>query len=180
MPLKWRKQWISEEAFESAEVIDVNNDGIPDIVSEAFWYQGPDFRKKDFIGEVMLRRECFDDYSTIPMDVNGNGFTDFVTGGWWGKTLRWRENPKGDPAQPWAEHSIAEIGNIETTRAWDIDGDGQTEILPNTPTNPEVAYYKLITDENGRGTGKFYGRKERYKAGSASLNACSFSMGSPR
>jgi hypothetical protein len=50
---------------------------------------------------------------------------------------------------------VAEVGSIETTRAWDIDGDGRLEILPNTPGNPEVAYYKLITDPQGKGTGAF-------------------------
>jgi len=88
------------------------------------------------------------------MDVNGDGYTDFITGGWWGNTLRWRENPKGDPAGPWPEHVIAEVGNIETTRAWDVDGDGRPEIVPNTPGGPQ-RFYKLITDGNSKGTGKF-------------------------
>jgi hypothetical protein len=112
MSLKWRKVWVSDETFESAEVIDVNNDGVPDIVSGGFWYQGPDFRKKHPIGDVRQAGEYFDDFSTIPLDINGDGFTDFVTGGWWGNNLRWRENPKGDPNQRWAEHIIAEVGNV--------------------------------------------------------------------
>jgi hypothetical protein len=154
MPLKWKRVWVSDETYESAGVFDVDGDGVLDIVSGAFWYQGPDFRKKHFIGEVKAAGEYFDDFSTIALDVNGNGRTDFITGGWWGNTLRWRENP-GDLMKQWTEHVIAEVGNIETTRAWDIDGDGRIEILPNTPSNPEVAYYKLITDANGKGTGAF-------------------------
>jgi hypothetical protein len=78
---------------------------------------------------------------------------DFITGGWWGGTLRWRENP-GDPAKPWPEHVIAETGSVETTRAWDVDRDGQIEIVPNTPGGPLVIY-KLNTDAAGRGTGTF-------------------------
>lgn len=97
MPLKWRQQWVSDEIFESAGVFDVNNDGVLDIVSGAFWYQGPDFRKKHFIGPVRAEGEYFDDFSTIALDVNGDGYLDFLTGGWWGNTIRWRENPKGDP-----------------------------------------------------------------------------------
>lgn len=153
MPLRFEKRLIADERYESAGVFDVNNDGIPDIVSGAYWYEGPDFTRQHFVGEVLAEGEYFDDFSTIPMDINGDGWTDFVTGGWWGNTLRWRENP-GAKGGEWPEHVIAECGNVETTRAWDVDGDGQLELVPNTPMGPLVVY-KLITDESGRGTGEF-------------------------
>jgi hypothetical protein len=155
MPLKWRKVWVSDETFESAGVFDVNNDGVLDIVSGGFWYQGPDFRKKHGVGPVKPAGEYFDDFSTIALDVNGDGYLDFVTGGWWGNALRWRENPKGDPKKTWDEHVIGETGNIETTRAWDLDGDGVIEIVPNTPGADNVSAYKLVRDANGKGTGAF-------------------------
>ncbi len=154
MPLKWKRVWISDETYESAGVFDVNNDGVLDIVSGGFWHQGPDFRKKHTVGTVKPAGEYFDDFSTIALDVNGDGYMDFVTGGWWGNNLRWRENPKGDPKKQWEEHVIGETGNVETTRAWDIDGDGQIEIIPNTPGKREVVAFKLVT-ENGKGAGKF-------------------------
>lgn len=154
MPIKWKKTWVSNETFESAAVIDVDNDGVLDIVSGRFWYQGPDFKKKHFIGEIKQVDEYYDDFSTIAMDINGNGRMDFITGGWWGNNLRWRENP-GEAGKPWAEHVIAETGNVETTRAWDIDGDGILEIIPNTPGSKYVKIYKLILDNNNKGTGKF-------------------------
>ena len=154
MPIKWKKVWISDETFESAEVIDVDGNGIPDIVSGGFWYEGPDFRKKHDIYTAKQYGEYFDDFSTISMDVNGDGRPDVITGGWWGNTLRWLENP-GDPAKKWTEHIIDMTGNVETTRAWDVDNDGMLEIVPNTPCSNEVKIYKLITDKNGKGTGKF-------------------------
>ena len=153
MPLKFRKVLIADERYESAGVLDVNNDGIPDIVSGAYWYEGPDFKKAYKIGDVEAIGEYYDDFSTISMDINGNGNMDFITGGWWGNTIRWRENP-GKPGEEWPEHVIAECGNVESTRAWDVDGDGQIEIVPNTPGQALVVY-KLITDADGKGTGKF-------------------------
>jgi hypothetical protein len=78
---------------------------------------------------------------------------DFITGGWWGDSIRWRENP-GVPDAEWPEHLIARTTNVETTRAWDVDGDGHLEIVPNTPGGPLVVY-KLVLDESGHGTGIF-------------------------
>ena len=153
-PLKFQKMHISDERYESCGVFDVNNDGHLDIVSGAYWYPGPTFNRKHFIGEIATAGEWYDDFSTIPMDVNGDGYMDYITGGWWGETLRWRQNPQGDPDKQWPEHIIAKVGNIETTRAWDIDGDGKIEIVPNTPNAPQ-RIFKLITDAAGRGTGQF-------------------------
>lgn len=144
MPLRFRKVLIADERYETAGVFDVNNDGILDIVSGGFWYEGPDFRRAHKIGEVEAIGEYFDDFSTVPLDVNGDGHIDFITGGWWGNTIRWKENP-GKTGQEWATHVIAETGNVETTKGWDLDGDGVVEIVPNCPSGP-LAVWKL---ENG-------------------------------
>jgi hypothetical protein len=153
MPLRFTRRLIAAENFESAAVFDVNGDGVPDIVSGGFWYEGPDFTAKHRIGDVRREGEYYDDFSILPMDVNGDGHMDFITGGWWGNTVRWRENP-GPRGGDWPAHIIAQCGNVETTRAWDVDGDGRLEIVPNTPGGPLVAY-KLIVDAEGRGTGQF-------------------------
>jgi hypothetical protein len=153
MPLRFRKVLISDERYESVGVFDVNNDGILDIVSGAYWYEGPDFTTWHQLGDLAPQGDYFDDFSNIALDVNGDGHMDFITGGWFGNSLRWRENP-GVTGERWPEHIIAETGNVESTRAWDVDGDGQCEIVPNTPGAPLVVY-KLQTDGAGRGTGEF-------------------------
>ena len=150
--LKFRKQMIAAESAESVGVFDVNGDRILDIVSGSYWYEGPLFLNRHLIGQIERISEYFDDFSTIPYDVNGDGKTDFITGGWFGKTLRWRENPGND--QEWPLHDIAVTGNIESTRAWDVNGDGIDEIVPNTPGQP-LAYYTLIRDKNNKSTGRF-------------------------
>jgi hypothetical protein len=151
-PLLFQKKMIAAESFESVGVFDVNKDGKPDLVSGAYWYEGPEFLKRYYIGAVARQGEYYDDFSTIPLDVNGDGYTDFITGGWWGNNIRWRENPKG--TGEWKEHVIGETGNVETTRGWDIDNDGVLEIVPNNPGHP-LKFYKLSLDENNKPTGKF-------------------------
>ncbi len=153
MPLKWRKVLIADELYESAGVFDVNGSGALDIVSGAWWYEGPDFKRRHPVGEIVVYGEYYDSFSTVPLDVNGDGLTDFVDGSWFDDRLRWRENP-GDPDAEWPEHVIAEVGNIETTRGHDVDGCGTIEIIPNTPGHPLVMF-KLKTGSGGRGTGEF-------------------------
>lgn len=142
MPVKFHKQVIASEAFESVGVFDVDNDGVLDIVSGGFWYKGPEYKKRYKTYDAPRCDEYYDDFSTIPIDVNGDGNMDFVTGGWWGETLRWIENP-GKPGDAWPVHEIAKVGSIETTRAWDIDGDGQLEVVPNTP-GAALCVFKLV------------------------------------
>jgi FG-GAP-like repeat/FG-GAP repeat len=158
-PLIFRKQMIASQSFEAAGVCDVDGDGVPDIVCGSFWYQGPDFRRWHTICPSRPEGEYFDDFSAIVMDVDGDGRPDVITGGWWGQNLRWRKNP-GLPTGPWSEHTwtehviAADIGNVETTRAFDLDGDGHLELLPNTPNHPLCAY-RLVRDAQGQGTGQF-------------------------
>jgi len=160
--IKFRQQLIASESAESVGVFDVNNDHVLDIVSGSYWYAGPLFLKRSLISQVVRVNEYFDDFSTIPLDVNGDGRMDYITGGWFGKSLYWKENP-GNSGE-WKQHLIAEMGNIECTRAWDVDGDGYEEIVPNTPNSPLI-YYSLKRDKNNKATGEFSTTKVAEKHG---------------
>lgn len=151
--LRFEKVIISSTTYEAAAVFDVNGDGIPDIVSGEYWFEGPDFTQRHKICDVQAVEDYFDDFSDYPMDVNGDGHFDIITGGWWGETLRWRENPRGS-AEEWKVHDIARVGNIERNCFYDIDGDGHAEIIPNTPGNP-LRVFQLKRDDAGKPTGEF-------------------------
>ena len=153
MPVRFTKRLIADERFEACGVFDVNGDGIPDIVSGEWWYEGPGFNKRHRIGEVKTEGEYYCDFANIPLDVNGDGRMDYITSSWWSEALQWRENP-GDPEKEWPLHDGAKCGNCERPMAWDVDGDGMLEIVPNNPGDP-LTIFKLIVDDQGRGTGEF-------------------------
>lgn len=151
--LRFEKQRIGSVTYEAAAAFDVNNDGILDIVSGEYWFEGPDFTKQHKICDVQPVDDYYDDFADYPLDVNGDGYLDIITGGWWGQTLRWRENPKGQPV-PWKVHDIAPVGSIERPCFHDIDRDGHVEIIPNCPGGP-VRIFRLERDAQGKGTGRF-------------------------
>lgn len=143
---------ITGRTFEAASAFDVDGDGEKDLVSGAFWYQGPAFEAAHRITEIQPAGEYWDDFSDFPLDVNGDGHPDIITGGFFGGPLRWLENPKGTTSG-WKVHAIEQVGSIETTRFWDVDGDGVVEVCPNAGGN--VIFFRLVTDRKGQGTGRF-------------------------
>ena len=109
--VRFEKTRIGKVTYEAASVFDVDKDGRLDIVSGEYWFAGPDFKVQNKICEVKPEGDYYDDFADYPMDVDGDGWTDIVTGGWWGNTLRWRQNPKGQPVL-WNVHDIDQCGNI--------------------------------------------------------------------
>lgn len=152
-PLVFKKQKLNDLTYESACAADLNNDGKLDIVCGEYWYPGPRFTKSHKMCELLAERGYFDDFGVYPMDVNGDGYIDIVSGGWFGKTLTWRENPKGKPIL-WKIHEIEQVGSIERPCFWDVDGDGFVEVIPNLPKGPLVVF-QLVRDAKGKGTGVF-------------------------
>jgi len=141
--VKFRKQLIDPfNRCEACSVFDVNNDGISDIVSGEYWYEGPDFIQRHKICDLKYDGNYIWDFSDYPMDVNGDGYLDIVTGNWWDDGLFWRENP-GAAGGEWKTHKIMGLTNVETIRFYDIDGDGEAEIFPNCPGEP--AFYVKLT-----------------------------------
>ena len=119
----------AESVCESAGVLDVNRDGTLDILSGESWYEGPTW-KKHFVRKIPVLDSYMDDFATVPLDVNGDGWTDVVSVTWFSKKLSWIENPAGKDV-PWTEHVVEHPGNCETAIACDVDGDGKLDVLPD-------------------------------------------------
>lgn len=119
----------ADSRFEAAGVLDVNRDGRLDIFCGGFWYSSPDW-ERHFVREVPESGEYHFDFANLPMDVDADGWTDIVNAAFHNATAFWERNP-GESGGPWEVIEIDRPGNMETAIAIDINGDGQSDLLPN-------------------------------------------------
>lgn len=134
----WKKHEVNAKSiYEAAGVFDVDGDGTLDIASGDTWYKGPDWTPNPVrpFARVGTYLNCF---SVLPLDVNADGKTDFVTCSYFGKDVAWVENP-GAPGKEWPLHEIDKPGTSEAAVLVDLTGDGKPEVLPNS-TNVVVWY----------------------------------------
>src|SRR5262249_55748864 len=64
---------IDNGASETAAVADVNHDGKLDIISGENWYEAPAWTKHKF-RELNFTNNYYDNFSDLPVDVNGDGY----------------------------------------------------------------------------------------------------------
>ena len=132
----------ADSRFEAAGVLDVNRDGKLDILSGGFWYEAPDW-KRHFVREIKEEGNYFYDFANLPMDVDGDGWMDTAGAAWHNKMVYWVRNP-GKTDQPWQLFEVDTPGNMETAMSYDINGDGQPDVLPNIMS--EAAWYEFHRD----------------------------------
>jgi hypothetical protein len=147
---KWKLHTINGRSeFEAAGVFDVDNDGQLDLFSGDTWYQGPSW-KPFHVRDVVRQGTYYNDFATLPLDVNGDGHTDSVTCSYFGRNVGWVENP-GKAGEPWTYHEVDLPGNIEAAWMVDLSGDGVPDVLPNTVN--VVVWYEVVKKADGKGHG---------------------------
>ena len=136
--VRWKKHDVNAKSrFEGAGVLDADNDGKLDIVSGDTWYNAPDWKPYP-VRKVAKVGSYFNCFSTMPMDVNGDGNMDYISVSYFGNNVGWVENP-GKKGAEWAYHEIDKPGSSEAAVLVDLDRDGRPDILPNS-TNVVVWY----------------------------------------
>ncbi|MCB0689477.1 MAG: VCBS repeat-containing protein, partial [Saprospiraceae bacterium] len=118
-----------QSIFSSCVVFDVDHDGDLDIVSGAFWYEAPGW-EKHFVADVDVINGRPDGYSHLPMDINRDGWMDILHCNFRSKSIYWLEHP-GASLGPWTKHIVDQPGPMETGRLYDINRDGELDVLPN-------------------------------------------------
>lgn len=132
----------ADSRFEAAGILDVDRDGKLDVFCGGFWYEAPKW-KKHFVREVKEEGGYYYDFANLPMDVDGDGWTDIVNAAWHNKKVFWVRNP-GKKGGAWDVFDVDAPGNMETALAFDINGDGQLDVLPNIMS--QAAWYEFHRD----------------------------------
>jgi hypothetical protein len=115
---------------EGASAGDFNKDGVMDVISGPYWYEGPDFlTAHEMYPPVPLDPVGYSEaFFQFVRDFDGDTWPDVLVVGFPGHATYWYENAQGAGTH-WTAHLVApEVGNESPTLA-DITGDGESELL---------------------------------------------------
>ena len=129
-PPRWQRIVLNEQFYsEGADAGDINRDGIADIVSGPWWYEGPDYGTRHQYTRVgpFAIKAYSEHFFTFCHDFDSDGDIDILAIPIPGAPGWWFENP-GEPGE-WKKHeALNEVSN-ESPAFLDITGDGQPELV---------------------------------------------------
>jgi hypothetical protein len=127
---------------EGSAVFDVDNDGTLDILAGANWYKGPDYIKQSNFRDIRVEGEFVSNGCDHPYDMDGDGWTDVISNGWFGdQNVYWYRNP-GSTGGKWEKSLLIESANTEFTFFEDLDGDGNPDLIPSHWEKTELSWYE--------------------------------------
>jgi len=136
---------------EGATAGDLNNDGVEDIISGPWWWEGPGFEKRHeiypatktfplklgslttvdvpgFEGTLGRENKYSDNFFAWTYDFNEDGWRDILVIGFPGTDTSWYENPKA-AERHWVRHRVFAQTDNESPTFVDLTGDGRPELV---------------------------------------------------
>lgn len=143
MPAFEKEVIDSEFISEGANAADVDNDGDIDILAGHYWFEAPEWKTHE------IRQPEKFDYATgysksflnYTMDVNQDGWQDFISFDFPGTGVYWYENPKGEDRH-WKEYLIDSTASNESPMQVDLDGDGRMELVFGNQGRGEMMWFQ--------------------------------------
>ena len=136
---------------EGASFGDLNNDGVNDIISGPWWWEGPSFKTRHeyypatttfqlklgpmtaitvpgFEGFLGKENKYSNNFFVFVHDFNRDQWNDILIIGFPGQDTSWFENPKGKDGH-WVRHKIFDQTDNESPTFADLTGDGKPELV---------------------------------------------------
>ena len=136
---------------EGAGFGDLNNDGVNDIISGPWWWEGPSFKTRHeyypaattfqlklgpmtaitvpgFEGFLGKENKYSNNFFVFVHDFNRDQWNDILIIGFPGQDTSWFENPKGKDGH-WVRHKIFDQTDNESPTFADLTGDGKPELV---------------------------------------------------
>jgi hypothetical protein len=109
---------------------DVSGDGVADVISGPFWFEGPDFVNRHTIYDPQpFSIEVYsDNFFAFLEDFDRDGDNDIFYIGFPGQQSTWYRNP-GSPDGTWEKHQVFEETSNESPTFVDLTGDGKPELV---------------------------------------------------
>ncbi|WP_428305967.1 PVC-type heme-binding CxxCH protein [Lacipirellula sp.] len=142
----FKKEQLSKEFYgEGANFGDFNHDGVNDIVSGPYWYEGPKFLKRHeyYPAKPFDIAGYSENFFAFTHDFNGDGWDDILIIGFPGAETSWFENPQGKEG-PWKRHIALAVTDNESPTFTDVTGDGVPDLV--CMSGGQIGYAEIPQD----------------------------------